>query len=65
MDDYSYGAHQKNKKRNEAALCRHYAGRVEIAVTMDLLHYSVEQALQTLRAGGIILYLTDPYGDQW
>jgi len=26
---------------------------------MDILHYSVEQALQTLRAGGIILYPTD------
>lgn len=26
---------------------------------MDLLHYSVEQALQTIRAGGIILYPTD------
>lgn len=26
---------------------------------MDLLHYSVEQALQTLRVGGIILYPTD------
>lgn len=26
---------------------------------MDLLHYSVEQALQTLRSGGIILYPTD------
>lgn len=26
---------------------------------MDLLHYAVEQALQTLRAGGLILYPTD------
>jgi L-threonylcarbamoyladenylate synthase len=26
---------------------------------MDLLHYSVEQALQTLHTGGIILYPTD------
>lgn len=26
---------------------------------MDLLHYSIEQALLTLRAGGIILYPTD------
>lgn len=26
---------------------------------MDLLHYAVEQAFQTLRAGGLILYPTD------